>query len=318
MRKIDYLRVSVTDRCNLRCIYCMPEKGVKFISHEEILSFEEIEYVVRLYAKNLGITKVRLTGGEPLVRKGILSLINSLNNIKELTDISMTTNGIYLSEYAKELFSVGLKRLNISLDTLDTEQYSKITRLGNLSDVLKGIDSALKAGFKNVKLNAVIINNVNVDQIAALAELTLTLPVSVRFIEYMPINGDRDKLFPADKMIGIIKSKYNLEKADVRIGNGPAIYYKIPNSKGYVGFITAMSNHFCSSCNRMRLTSDGKLRPCLLSNIEVDIKGILRGGLQNKDEILIERFKEALKLKPAHHHLVDEDINGRRMYGIGG
>jgi cyclic pyranopterin phosphate synthase len=318
MRKIDYLRISVTDRCNLRCIYCMPEKGIKFIPHKEILSFEEIEYLVKLYAENLGITKVRLTGGEPLVRKGILSLVRSLNNIEELTDISMTTNGIYLSEYAKELFDTGLKRINISLDTLDPEQYSKITRVGNLNDVLKGIDAALKVGFTNVKLNAVIINDLNVDQIIPLTELILRLPVSVRFIEYMPINGDRDKFFPADKMIELIKGKHNLEKVDVKIGNGPAIYYKIPNAKGYVGFITAMSNHFCSSCNRMRLTSDGKLRPCLLSNIEVDIKNILRGNLQNKNELLIEKFKEALNLKPIHHHLVDEDIDGRRMYGIGG
>lgn len=319
MRKIDYLRISVTDRCNLRCVYCMPEKGVEFIPHSSILSFEEIEYLVRLYSENMGITKLRLTGGEPLVRSGILNLIRSLKKIEKIKDLSMTTNGTYLSKCAKDLFNVGLDRLNISLDTLNPLQYSKITRVGNLDGTLNGIEAALKAGFSNVKLNAVVINNMNVDQIIPLSELTLKMPVSVRFIEYMPINGDREKFFPYMKMLDILKTKYPLlEKVDVKIGNGPSVYYKIPNSKGYIGFITAMSDHFCASCNRMRLTSDGKLRPCLLSNIEVDLKTILRSQSKDKDLILIEKFKQALGLKPIHHQLVEKDITGRRMYGIGG
>ncbi len=317
MRKINYLRISVTDRCNLRCVYCMPETGVKFIPHREILSFEEIEYVVKILVKE-GINSVRITGGEPLVRKGVIGLLKRIKNIEGINSISLTTNGILLSSFADELAAVELNSINISLDTLNSEQFLKITRVGDINDVLRGINAVLKRDFKMIKINSVIMNDFNLDQIIPLAEMSINDPINVRFIEYMPINGDREKFVSAEVIKKILMSKYDLEKDNSSLGNGPAYYYKIRNAKGHIGFITAMSNHFCSTCNRMRLTSDGKFRPCLLSNIEVDIKDALRETFTDRDKLIKERFYQALSLKPLHHKLVDRDIDGRRMHEIGG
>ncbi len=317
MRKIDYLRISVTDRCNLRCLYCMPENGVKFIPHNEILSFEEILYLVKIYTK-VGIKKVRITGGEPLVRKNVVELIKRIKSLSLIEDLSMTTNGIFLDKFAEPLFNAGLDRINVSIDTVDPDKYHSITRLGNLENLLNGIDAALNAGFDNLKLNTVVMKGINVDEVPSLVGFAVKKGLTIRFIEYMPINGDRDKYVPTSEIKKIIESIYFLEPTESTFGNGPAVYYKVKNTASFVGFITAMSNHFCSSCNRMRLTSDGKLRPCLLSNIEVDVKNVLRSDNKDKENLLTNKFYEAIKLKPIHHRLVDENIDGRKMYGIGG
>jgi cyclic pyranopterin phosphate synthase len=295
----------------------MPENGVKFISHNEILSFEEIFYLVSIYTK-IGIRKVRITGGEPLVRKNIVELVKKIKSLSLIEDLSMTTNGIFLNKFAKPLFDAGLDRINVSIDTVDPDKYSKITRLGNLKDLLSGIDTALNVGFNNLKLNTVVMKDINFNEVPSLIKFAVNKGLTIRFIEYMPINGDREKYVSASEIKKIIESAYFLEPVDSTFGNGPAVYYKVKNTDSYVGFITAMSNHFCSSCNRMRLTSDGKLRPCLLSNIEVDVKAILRSNGENKEKLLTDKFYEAISLKPIHHRLVDENIDGRRMHGIGG
>ena len=312
-REISYLRVSITDRCNYRCIYCQSEKKFEFIPHQEILRFEEIVEIVQ-EAVNLGITKVRITGGEPLVRKGVVDFIKKLREIKKLEDISLTTNGFFLTEYAEKLKDAGLNRVNISLDSLQEEKYKKITRGGSLEKALKGIDSALKAGLLPIKINTVLIREINDDEVEDFVRLALERPLNIRFIEFMPsgeevINEFENKFISVQEIKEKLIKKYLLNPIKISTANGPAKYYQIKGGQGTIGFITALSQHFCKTCNRIRLTSEGKLRPCLFSNTEVDIKQAIRKLARDKNEgflrkkIIRDKLKEAVKLKPEGHKL---------------
>ena len=289
-RQIDYLRISLTDRCNLRCIYCMPEHGVKSIPHESVLTLEEVHKAIEC-ASQLGIKHIRFTGGEPTVRKGLLSLIERTAQTPGIESVALTTNAILLPGMAADLKAAGLSRVNISLDTLDAEQYRFITRLGNLDDALKGIKAALSAGLFPVKLNTVVVRSLNQD-LLSFARLTVDAPLHVRFIEYMPIGNGDDcggcgwgpaDVVPAKEIIETISTQAqsiglgSLQPAIATPdGWGPAQYYRLPSAQGTVGVISAISNHFCASCNRLRLTADGKIKPCLFSDTEYDIRSALR------------------------------------------
>jgi len=327
-REISYLRVSITDRCNYRCIYCKPEEQFEFIPHEEILRYEEIVEIIE-EAVNLGITKVRITGGEPLARKGIVDFIKKLRKIKKLEDISLTTNGFFLSEYAEKLKDAGLNRVNISLDSLQEEKYKTITRGGSLKKALKGIDSALKAGLLPIKINTVLIKGINDDEVEDFTRLTLGRPLNIRFIEFMPSGEDLKENY-RDKFISVLEikekliKKYLLDPVKISTANGPAKYYQIKGGQGTIGFITALSQHFCETCNRIRLTSEGKLRPCLFSNTEVDIKQAIRNAKTDdkiiRSKIIRNSIEKAISIKPEGHRL-NEKFSNRdffKMSKIGG
>lgn len=327
-RTIDYLRISLTDRCNFRCIYCMPEDGVKLMSHEEILRVEEIARVVRI-AADLGIRSVRLTGGEPLVRLGVVDLVRDIANTPGIENVSMTTNGVLLPKMADDLKRAGLSRVNISLDTLDSEQFKYITRRGELQQTLDGIDAALEAGFDPVKINAVTVRSLNQDYLA-FARLSVDRPLHVRFIEYMPVGessgshgcgwGPED-VVPNEEVLEAINAAARAKGLpelvpagdDRPLGWGPASYWEFPGAQGTVGFISAMSNHFCSRCNRVRLTADGKLRPCLFSDMEFDIREPLRADDEDGVRAV---FAKTLRVKPDEHH--NKVGTERGMSQIGG
>ena len=328
-RRIEYLRISLTDRCNLRCIYCMPEEGVQWQPHESILRIEEIGRFVRLATK-VGIRKVRLTGGEPLVRKGVVDLIRDINAIPEIEDISLTTNGVLLPRMAADLKEAGLSRVNISMDTLDPIQYTYITRGGKIEDVFAAIDTALEYDFAPVKINAVAVRSLDQD-FFGFARLSADRPLHVRFIEYMPVGessggtgaGWTEKdVMPAQELRDIINARAAenglapleaVSKDGAPGGSGPAVYYKFPGAQGTVGFISAMSNHFCASCNRIRLTADGKIRPCLFSDREIDVRKALR---TKDDDAVVRDIQDAIGIKPDEHH--EERGTVRRMSQIGG
>ena len=328
-RVIDYLRISLTDRCNFRCIYCMPAEGVCPMGHDEILRIEEIEAIARV-ATRIGIRSVRLTGGEPLVRKGVVDLVAALSDMPGVENVSMTTNGVLLPEMADDLKAAGLSRVNISLDTLDPEQFTFITRVGRLESTLNGIDAALEAGFNPVKINAVTVRSLNQDYLA-FAKLSIDRPLHVRFIEYMPVGDSsgsdgsgwgKQDVVPSEELLQIINERAVAEGLpelvstsddDKPLGWGPARYFQFPGAQGTVGFISPLSRHFCSQCNRLRLTADGKLRPCLFSDREIDVRAALRNG---GEEAVHECFLEALNLKPDDHH--DRVGTERNMSQIGG
>lgn len=326
-RQIDYLRISLTDRCNLRCIYCMPEHGVKSIPHESILTLEEVHKAIEC-ASRLGIKHIRFTGGEPTVRKGLLGLIERTAQTPGIESIALTTNAILLPNMTADLKAAGLSRVNISLDTLDAEQYRFITRRGNLDDALKGVEAALSSDLSPVKLNTVVVRSLNQD-LLSFARLTVDAPLHVRFIEYMPIGSGEDcggcgwgldDVVPAKEIIETI----NMQAQSIGLGSlqpttatpdgwGPAQYYRLPDAQGTVGVISAISNHFCASCNRLRLTADGKIKPCLFSDTEYDIRSALRKG--NKEEVL-SVFEAALSHKPSGH---EHRVGTRRMMSqVGG
>lgn len=304
-RAVTYLRVSVTDRCNLRCIYCMPKEGVPNIPHPKILRYEEIVRVVRV-AVNMGMTHVRLTGGEPLVRKGIVDLVAQLSQIDGLLDLSMTTNGHLLARYAEPLAAAGLDRVNLSLDTLKPERYHQITRLGHLDAVFAGRKAALDAGLRPVKVNAVIVRGINDDEVVDLARLTRQPTWHLRFIEVMPLG--KGVHWTGD---GVVSSREIRARVEAELGPltpvestahpgiGPARYYRLPEAEGTLGFISPVSDHFCQACNRLRLTSDGRLLPCLMSNRAVDLRDPLRAGVD--DATLRRRIQEAIQAKPRAH-----------------
>ena len=320
-REINYLRVSVTDRCNLRCLYCMPESGIKQVNSQEILSFEEFLKIIKCSAE-MGIKKIRITGGEPLVRLGLVDFIKSLRQIEGLDDIALTTNGILLTQYAKSLKEAGLNRVNISLDTLKPDRFKEITRLGNLEEVFKGIDAALEHGLEPVKLNMVVMKGFNEDEILDFARLTVDRPLHVRYIELMPI-GESDQ-WAGWRRMDISEIKEELRKVGKLVplkkkmdGSGPAKYYSLPGAKGTIGFISAMSSHFCGECNRLRLTAEGNLRPCLHSKVEYDLKSLLRSGAS--DEEITRRIEEVVLAKPNRHSMEEGwKDNERIMSQIGG
>ncbi len=374
-RIIDYLRISVTDRCNFRCVYCMPEEGAPVSPKEEILRYEEIERLARI-AVNLGMTKLRLTGGEPLVRKDIGLLVEKIGSIPGLRDLSMTTNGFLFDRYADDFAKHGLNRVNISLDTLRSDRFAKIARRGTLQEVLDGIDSALKAGLSPLKLNCVVMRGWNDDEAIDFARLTYDRPFDVRFIELMPINwskgddsaADMSAFFALSALPGYRKDTNialyaNPEDASFRAGfkqkdtnlqkgqldssqmrksfisadeiksrieailgkmepaevytNGPARSFRLPGAVGTVGFISQITSDLCESCNRLRLTADGQLRPCLMADGEVDLRTPLRNGAS--DEEIAELFRLTVRHKPKEHRLEDGMAPvGRNMSQLGG
>ncbi len=319
-RTIDYLRISVTDRCNLRCIYCMPSKGVMPIKHKDILSYEEIVRIVRIAAP-MGIRKVRITGGEPLARKNITHLISSLNAINGIENISLTTNGVLLEKYADEIARAGLDRVNVSLDSLSPDRYKEITRGGSLDVVLRGIEKAENAGLKPVKINMVPIRGFNVDEIEEFARITLEKSYQVRFIEFMPIGArqmwSHDKYIPLNEIKSIVEKVGSLTPVKVR-KSGPARYFRFEGAAGVVGFINAVTHQFCEECNRLRLTADGKLRPCLFSETEVDLKTPIRN---DASDVEIEGLiRHAIEVKPEKHNIDCRDGSAflKPMSRIGG
>jgi cyclic pyranopterin phosphate synthase len=370
-RKIDYLRVSVTDRCNFRCVYCMPEEGAPVAPKEQILTFEEITRLLRVAAR-LGVRKVRLTGGEPLVRKDIVTLAEQIAAIPGIEDLSLTTNGFLLERYARPLADAGLNRVNVSLDTLRPERFTAIARRGSLDEVMAGIDAALAAGLSPIKLNVVVMRGVNDDEVSDFAALSQASPFNIRFIELMPINwsqGDAEmesffalaasgcrangratlfahagtasfkslfKLPVVDEQRGMlnasqmrrmfvsaaqmrqrIEQAYGpLEPAEV-VTNGPARSYRLRGAPGTVGFISQITNDHCARCNRLRLTADGFLRPCLMADGEVDLRNPLRGGASDAD--IEALFLQTVLHKPKEH-LLEEGIApvGRNMSQLGG
>ncbi len=327
-REIIYLRVSLTDRCNFRCLYCSPaEKKFHFIEHEQILRFEEILEIASA-AVEMGITKIRLTGGEPLVRKGVVDFIRELKQIGGLEDLSMTTNGFFLSETAQSLKDAGLNRVNISLDSLDSGKFKDITGFDSLSGVLKGIDSSLKVGLTPVKINVVLLKDINDDEVEDFIKLTIDRPLSVRFIELMPTNHElkgtnEEHFISAQKIKEKIQEKFpEMITASVENGCGPASYYKLKGAQGIFGFITAVSQHFCARCNRIRLTAEGNLRPCLFSSKELELKKELRKIPKDECKMrkrLIKSFlKEAVKAKPLRHGLAENNSAEFDMSKIGG
>jgi len=316
-RSINYLRISVTDRCNLRCIYCMPLKGVPQMPHSELLSYEEIQTVVRAAAE-LGVSKIRLTGGEPLVRSELPKLVRMLSQIEGIEELSLTTNGVFLKRYALELKQAGLSRVNVSLDTLKPDKFRYITRLGELKTVLDGIEAAKEAGFEPVKINTVVMRGINDDEVLHFARMTHEDGWHIRFIELMPFKSVVE-FVPSIELRQHISLLGKLEPCASITGNGPATYYCLSGARGTVGFISPLTEiSFCSRCNRMRLASDGKLRPCLLGEDEIDLKTPLRNNA-SIDE-LKNLILKAVASKPEHHHL-----NGgiarlvkRKMSQIGG
>ncbi len=310
-REITYLRLSVTDLCNLRCRYCMPEEGVPKKDHAAMLTENEMILAVEA-AASLGITKLRITGGEPLVKKNILSICRRAARVPGIREVCMTTNGLRLPELAVPLREAGVRRLNISLDTLDSEKYAQITRCGVLSDALAGIHAALEAGYDKIKLNAVLIGGFNDDEIEEMAKLTLRYPLDMRFIELMPIgeNGfGKEAYLPYTEVLRRLPELMPLPGE-----GGAAKLYRLPGALGNVGLISPVSAHFCSGCNRLRLTADGKLKPCLHSSAEYPIKGLDKAGMAAV-------MKEAILGKPEWHGLLDyanRSQAARSMNRIGG
>ena len=309
-RDIDYLRISITDLCNLRCVYCMPEEGVRRLRHNEILRVEDIEEIA-IAAASLGIKKIRITGGEPLIRRSIVDIIRRVAEAPGVEEVALTTNAILLPQFAKQLKEAGLSRVNVSIDTLDPDKYREITRGGEVEDVLRGIESAIEAGLTPIKLNAVLMGGVNENMIRPLVKMTEDSDFRVRFIEMMPIGECAG--WNKDRFISILKVLE--EEPDLQfVGtDGVSKIYKKEGSKGSVGLISPISSHFCPTCNKIRVTSDGKLKPCLHSADEIPIRGL-------HGEELVEAIKKGILEKPFKHHLEAEKKSNstRGMSAIGG
>lgn len=320
-RNIDYIRISVTDRCNLRCRYCMPEEGACLLSHDEILRFEEIERICRLGAE-LGIRKVKLTGGEPLARKDVVSLVERLGRMDGIDDITMTSNGCLLDRSAKALKNAGLSCVNISLDTLDPVRFAEITRRAVFDQVMNGIHAARHAGVE-VKLNCAVMEELTGREVLEFAEFSIREEIPVRFIEMMPIGqGRRFEALDNETLRGLIAQAYpDMEPVRRRKGNGPAVYWQFADGKGCVGFISAVHHKFCGDCNRIRLTSDGFLKLCLAGDEGIHLRPLLRGGAG--DEELKQIIREQIVRKPVSHHFEEIRDGGcenteRNMNQIGG
>lgn len=317
-RTIRYLRVSVTDRCNLRCRYCMPEEGIEWLPHEGILRYEEILRIIRICSE-MGVDKVRLTGGEPLVRKGLLGFIENIREIKGINDLSLTTNGVLLSQFADELKTAGISRINISLDTLVRDKFCYITKTDAYDSVISGIEKALGLGFR-LKINVVAIAGFNDDEIGNFARYTIDRDIEIRFIELMPMGCaarlGNDRVFMSNELKGKIESLLG-ELVPEKSGLGPARVYRIKGAKGKIGFIDPMTEHsFCKRCNRIRLTANGQLRLCLFSEDGTDLLGPIRAGIN--DEELSRFIWESVKLKPKEGVHVSGKKGKGSMNRIGG
>ncbi len=318
-RVINYLRISVTDRCNLKCMYCSSGGSVPPAPRSYALTYEEIYQVVQA-AADLGINTVRLTGGEPLLRPDLSRLVGMINSTDGIKEIALTTNGILLGKHVEELKSAGLKRVNVSLDTLQPAKFKRITGGNHLTDVIAGIESARRLGLNPVKINMVVLRGINDDEIVDFARKTISDGWHVRFIEFMPFGALKDEvgeMVSADEIRKRIAVLGSLKPDTGNGGNGPARYYRFEKAEGTIGFISPMTEHFCHSCNRLRLTSDGHLRPCLLDDDEIDLKTALRSGVGLEE--LKELIRRAVSLKQQEHHL-SEGIGPmkRTMRGIGG
>ncbi|MBD0383577.1 GTP 3',8-cyclase MoaA [Paenibacillus sedimenti] len=324
-RKHDYLRISVTDRCNLRCVYCMPEEGMEFEPEERLLSFEEITEVVRVLA-GLGVRKLRLTGGEPLVRKNLEQLIGMLSQIPGIEDIALTTNGIYFASRAEKLRAAGLTRVNISLDSLKADRFSLITRGGDIRRVLESIEAAYRVGIGPIKLNVVLMKGLNDDEIEDFLQMTVDRPIQVRFIEYMPIGHQDDtwkgRYLPLTTVLDRCAAKgWNAVPSESVYGNGPSQNYRIEGALGSFGLIHPISDHFCETCNRLRLTADGNVKPCLYWSDEFNVRKYI-----GDDAAVEDLFFRALDIKPQNHEMAQALMNQeqshtptlRRMSQIGG
>lgn len=318
---VDYLRLSVTDRCNYRCVYCMPPEGVPFKPHEEMLSYEDMEFFVRAAAE-MGISKVRLTGGEPLVRKGLPDLVGLIRAIPGIQGISLTTNGVLLPKFAEALKAQGLDRVNISLDTLDPERYRLLTRGGSLEAALEGVEAALRAALHPVKLNVVMMPDL-LPELPGFVAMTRDRPLHVRFIEWMPVGGCGPRspgdLFTKAEVVAALRElgAYGLGElspVESPAGWGPAHYYRFPGHQGTVGFIGSVSDHFCGECNRLRLTADGRLKNCLFSDHEVDVKG----AVQDRDQdAVLGLIRESLEGKTFDKNVLPGRTS-RGMSQVGG
>ncbi|MFC1939115.1 GTP 3',8-cyclase MoaA [Chloroflexota bacterium] len=317
-RQINYLRISVTDHCNLNCVYCSVD-SIPHLPRSEILSYEEVQRLVQV-AASTGISKVRLTGGEPLLRYDLNKLVWMISQIEGIDDISLTTNGILLKKYATELKEAGLKRVNVSLDTLKREKFERITGHDRLEEVLSGIEAARIAGLEPIKINMVVLQGINDDEIIDFARMSTSQGWHVRFIEFMPFGTPEAKALSSVSTRETrerIESLGKLEPYTGKTGNGPARYYRLAGAEGTIGFISPMTEHFCQTCNRLRLTSDGQLRPCLLDDDEVNLKKALRSGADNDE--LKQLIQQAVAIKRERHHLSEGLAPDKRpMTQIGG
>ena len=314
-RDIDYLRISLTEACNLRCIYCMPEEEVCF-KKDNGLTDEELKYLIDIFG-DIGLKKIRFTGGEPLLRKSIVELVSKAKENK-IEKIALTTNGVLLHKYLDELINAGLNEINISLDSLNEEVFKKITRGGNLTYVLDSIKKAVNKGIK-VKVNAVIVKGINDNEFLDLCKLSIDNKLDIRFIELMPIGeGVKYTGVSGKDLEKILKENFNVEEEKRDMDNGPAFYYKINSAEGRVGFISALSNHFCESCNRIRITSDGELKQCLHFKSGLNLKNILRED--NRREEIKEIIKKTIYDKPKGHRFIEDKKteDDRFMFQIGG
>jgi cyclic pyranopterin phosphate synthase len=318
----DNLRVSVTDRCNIRCFYCMPEKDVQFVPRAEILTYEEIERFVRI-AADLGVKKVRITGGEPLVRRDLHLLVRRLASIPQIRDIALTTNGVLLAEQAAALRRAGLRRLNVHLDTLDREKFAQITRRDELGRVLAGLEAAEQAGFESIKINAVAVKGLFESDIIPLAHFGREHGFQVRYIEFMPLDAqglwNRSRVLLMEDILRVLGEEFGpLEPIPDPDPRAPALEYRFPDGRGTVGFIASVSRPFCLNCNRIRLTADGHLRYCLFALEETDVKGLLRSGAG--DEEIRETIRRTVAAKWLGHEIQNAGFvpPPRPMYSIGG
>jgi GTP 3',8-cyclase len=319
-RHLNYLRISITDRCNLKCRYCEPQDLIPKLSHNEILTYEEILRLVRI-ATRLGISKVRITGGEPLVRKGVYEFLHELTATEGLKDVSLTTNGVLLKDNLEKIQAAGISRINISLDTLNPKKYREITGYDEFDRVWQGIEKAHQMGFYPIKLNIVALKGINEEEFVEMAQLSFQYPFHVRFIEYMPIGRsdfNPDSLLLAPEIKSRISDLGNLATVQENEHDGPARRYKYEDAIGEIGFIPALSQHFCNKCNRLRLTASGQLRPCLLSDHQEDLKEAIRQDCS--DQQLADIFIKAVRHKPSDHNLVTKNparVCGQ-MRAIGG
>ena len=308
-RRVEYLRISVTDKCNLRCVYCMPMEGLPWLKREELLSYEEIEKIVRTMA-GMGLRRVRITGGEPLVRRDLPDLVRMLSAVPEIEDLSISTNAVLLEEHADALRSAGAQRLNVSLDSLREDRVDEISRRpGSFPKIMAGLDAAERVGFAPIKINVVLIRGQNEDEVAEFAEVTRERPWHVRFIELMPTGANLDlsenQFVSCTEALATLEAIDALEPVAGPFGNGPARYYRFPGAVGTVGVITPMSHNYCDRCNRMRLTADGQLRPCLFGHIQTNLRDPLRAGADIRP--LIE---DTLRIKPERHYLIQGSMLG--------
>ncbi len=308
-RRIEYLRVSVTDKCNLRCVYCMPLHGMPWMHHDELLTYEEIERIVRIMA-GMGLRRVRITGGEPLVRRDLPDLVRMIASVPGIDDLSLSTNAVLLAEHAEALREAGIRRVNVSLDSLRPERVDEIARRpGSFPKIMAGFDAAERVGFAPIKVNVVLMKGHNDDEIEDFAAVTRERPWHVRFIELMPTGSNLElsakQFFSCEEALRRLRRVDRLEPVEGPRGNGPATYHRFPGAPGTVGVITPMSHTYCDRCNRMRLTADGHLRPCLFGDLQTNLRDPLRAG-----EDIVPLIEQTLSVKPERHHLVQGSVQG--------